>query len=74
VEFPPDSGDAVPSESGETMSTRPRRNHIPAFRRLRPSRARFNTDQGSHFTGAPFTGVQLGMAKRSPTTTSTLEV
>jgi hypothetical protein len=37
VEFLPDSGHAVPSESGETMTRRPRRNHTPAFsaRRLR---------------------------------------
>jgi hypothetical protein len=32
VEFLPDSGHAVPSESGETMSRRPRRNHSPAFK------------------------------------------
>jgi hypothetical protein len=32
VEFLPDSGHAVPSESGETMSRRPRRNHTPAFK------------------------------------------
>jgi transposase len=32
VEFLPDSGHAVPSESGETMSKRPRRNHTPAFK------------------------------------------
>jgi transposase len=30
VEFLPDSGHAVPSESEETM--RPRRNHTPAFK------------------------------------------
>jgi transposase len=29
--FLPDSGHAVPSESGETMSSRARRNHTPAF-------------------------------------------
>jgi alkylated DNA repair dioxygenase AlkB len=28
----PESGHAVPSESGETMSKRPRRNHTPAFK------------------------------------------
>jgi len=42
VEFLPDSGHAAPSESGETMSRRPRRNHTPAFKarwRLPPSRA-----------------------------------
>src|ERR1043165_200292 len=32
MEFLPDSGHAVPSESGETMSKRPRRNHTPAFK------------------------------------------
>jgi transposase len=32
VEFLPDSGHAVPGESGETMSRRPRRNHTPAFK------------------------------------------
>ena len=32
MEFLPDSGHAVPSESGETMSRRPRRNHTPAFK------------------------------------------
>ena len=32
MEFLPDSGHAVPSESGETMSRRPRRNHSPAFK------------------------------------------
>src|SRR3981081_1074697 len=32
VEFLPDSGHAVPSESGETMSRRARRNHTPAFK------------------------------------------
>jgi len=32
VEFLPDSGHAVPCESGETMSRRPRRNHTPAFK------------------------------------------
>jgi len=32
VEFLPDSGHAVPSESGETMSRRPRRNHTPGFK------------------------------------------
>ena len=30
--FLPDSGHAVPSESGEIMSRRPRRNHTPAFK------------------------------------------
>ena len=32
MEFLPDSGHAVPRESGETMSGRPRRNHTPAFK------------------------------------------
>ena len=32
MEFLPDSGHAVPSESGETISRRPRRNHSPAFK------------------------------------------
>ena len=32
MEFLPDSGHAVPSESGEPMSKRPRRNHTPAFK------------------------------------------
>ena len=32
MEFLPDSGHAVPSESGEIMSRRPRRNHTPAFK------------------------------------------
>ena len=32
MEFLPDGGHAVPSESGETMSRRPRRNHTPAFK------------------------------------------
>jgi transposase-like protein len=32
VEFPPDSGHAVPGESGETMTRRPRRNHTLAFK------------------------------------------
>jgi hypothetical protein len=32
VEFLPDNGHAVPSESGETMTRRPRRNHTPAFK------------------------------------------
>ena len=32
MEFLPDSGHAVPSESGETMSRRPRRNHTPGFK------------------------------------------
>jgi transposase-like protein len=32
VEFLPDGGHAVPIESGETMSRRPRRNHAPAFK------------------------------------------
>ena len=32
MEFLPDSGHAVPNESGETMSKRPRRNHTPAFK------------------------------------------
>src|SRR5260370_19314186 len=32
VEFLPDSGHAVPSESGDTMTRRPRRNHTPAFK------------------------------------------
>jgi transposase len=32
VEFLPDSGHAVPIESGETMSRRPRRNHTPGFK------------------------------------------
>src|ERR1043165_8666292 len=32
MEFLPDSGHAVPSESGETMTRRPRRNHTPAFK------------------------------------------
>ena len=32
MEFLPDSGHAVPRESGETMSRRPRRNHTPAFK------------------------------------------
>ena len=32
MEFLPDSGHAVPDESGETMSKRPRRNHTPAFK------------------------------------------
>ena len=32
MEFLPDSGHAVPSESGETMSRRARRNHTPAFK------------------------------------------
>src|SRR3979409_131522 len=32
VEFLPDSGHAVPSESGETMNRRPRRNHTPTFK------------------------------------------
>src|SRR5450756_1336872 len=31
-EFLPDGGHAVPRESGETMSRRPRRNHTPAFK------------------------------------------
>jgi transposase len=32
VEFLPDSGHAVPSESGETVNRRPRRNHTPSFK------------------------------------------
>jgi transposase len=32
VEFLPDSGHAVPDESGDTMSRRARRNHTPAFK------------------------------------------
>ena len=32
MEFLADSGHAVPSESGETMSRRVRRNHTPAFK------------------------------------------
>jgi hypothetical protein len=32
VEFLPDSGHAVPDESGDTMSRRTRRNHTPAFK------------------------------------------
>jgi hypothetical protein len=32
VEFLPDCGHAVPSESGETMKRRPRRNHTPTFK------------------------------------------
>jgi transposase len=32
VEFLIDGGHAVPRESGETMSRRPRRNHTPAFK------------------------------------------
>jgi transposase-like protein len=32
VEFLPDSGHAVPDESGEIMSRRARRNHSPAFK------------------------------------------
>ena len=31
MEFLPDGGHAVPIESGETMSRRPRRNHAPGF-------------------------------------------
>jgi hypothetical protein len=32
VEFLPDSGHAVPVESGDTMSKRTRRSHTPAFK------------------------------------------
>ena len=32
MEFLPDGGHAVPCESGETMTRRPRRNHTPAFK------------------------------------------
>ena len=32
MEFLPDNGHAVPSEFGEIMSRRPRRNHTPAFK------------------------------------------
>ena len=32
MEFLPDSGHAVPGESGETMNRRSRRNHTPAFK------------------------------------------
>ena len=32
MEFLPDSGHAVPDESGDTMSRRARRNHTPAFK------------------------------------------
>jgi transposase len=32
VEFLPDSGHGVPSESGEKMTRRARRNHTPAFK------------------------------------------
>ena len=32
MEFLPDNGHAVPRESGEIMSRRPRRNHTPAFK------------------------------------------
>ena len=32
MEFLPDRGHAVPIESGETMSRRPRRNHTPGFK------------------------------------------
>jgi hypothetical protein len=32
VEFLPDNGHAVPSESGETMSRGPRRNHTPGLK------------------------------------------
>ena len=32
MEFPPDGGHAVPIESRETMSRRPRRNHAPGFK------------------------------------------
>jgi hypothetical protein len=32
VEFLPDGGHAVPSESWETMTRRPRRNHTPGFK------------------------------------------
>jgi len=32
VEFLPDGGHAVPSESGENMTRRPRRNHTPGFK------------------------------------------
>jgi transposase len=32
VEFLPDIGHAVPSESGETMNRRPRRNRTPTFK------------------------------------------
>jgi transposase len=32
MEFLPDSGHAVPDESGDTMNRRARRNHTPAFK------------------------------------------
>jgi transposase len=32
VEFLPDKGHAVPHESGETITRRPRRSHTPAFK------------------------------------------
>ena len=32
MEFLPDSGHAVPVESGDTMSKRTRRTHTPAFK------------------------------------------
>ena len=32
MEFLPDDGHAVPIESGEIMSRRPRRNHAPGFK------------------------------------------
>ena len=32
MEFLPDSGHAVPDESGDAMSRRARRNHTPAFK------------------------------------------
>jgi transposase-like protein len=44
VEFLPDSGHAVPSESGETMSRRPRRNHTPGFK-AKVARAAIKGDQ-----------------------------
>ena len=37
MEFLPESGHAVPNESGETMSKRPRRNHTPAFKAMASS-------------------------------------
>jgi hypothetical protein len=40
VEILPDSGHAVPRESGETMNRRPRRNHTPAFKTIAMTRRR----------------------------------
>jgi hypothetical protein len=66
VEFLPDSWHVVPSESGDTMTRRPRRNHTPAFK-ISSGYLLFKTIVGAARQSGDVRSANLLFASGSPT-------